>query len=89
MLRIEGCGDHLWFRIDDLSGFDGPLMRYSAMGFEYQGDRDSMAWPALATPKEPRGERARVQFRSENGVIAELVWSDWFGTAHFVRDRAG
>ena len=64
-------------------------MRYSAAGFEYQGDRDSMAWPAIAIPQEPRGERARVQFRSENGVVEGLVWSDWFGTAQFVRDHAG
>ncbi len=46
-----------------------------------------MALPAIATPQEPRGERARVQFTSENGIVEGLVWSDWFGTARFDRDR--
>jgi CubicO group peptidase (beta-lactamase class C family) len=87
VLRIDSRGDHLWFRIDHLSGFDGPLMRYSATGFEYQGDRDSMAWAPLAIPREPRGDRARVRFRVENGVVDGLAWADWFGMAHFVRDR--
>lgn len=89
VLRIDSRGDHLRFRIEHLSGFDGPLMRYSAMGFEYQGDRDSTAWAPLAIPREPRGDCARVQFRAENGVVDGLAWSDWFGTAHFVRDRTG
>lgn len=89
VLRIDSRGDHLWFRIEHLSGFDGPLIRYSAVGFEYQGDRDSMAWSPLAIPQEPRGDRARVQFRAEHDVVDGLAWSDWFGTAHFVRDGTG
>ncbi|MDA9437465.1 DUF3471 domain-containing protein [Bradyrhizobium sp. CCBAU 51627] len=89
VLRIDSRGDHLWFQIEHLSGFDGPLMRYSAIGFEYQGERDSMAWVRLAIPREPRGDRARVRFTAENGIVNGLVWSDWFGTAQFVRDRTG
>jgi CubicO group peptidase (beta-lactamase class C family) len=85
-LHIEPKGDHLWFRIDGLSGFDGPLMRYSGLSFEYQGDRDAMAWPTIAVAKTPRGECARVRFRAGATQIEGLDWFDWFGQAHFVRD---
>jgi CubicO group peptidase (beta-lactamase class C family) len=87
-LHIDSRGDHLWFRIDDLSGFDGPLVRYSALSFEYQGDRDAVAWPPLAIPQEPRGDRARIRFRLTTDGIEGLDWFDWFGAAQFVRDEA-
>jgi hypothetical protein len=87
-LRIDSRGDHLWFRIDDLSGFDGPLVRYSALSFEYQGDRDAMAWPPLAIPQEPRGDPARIRFRLRTDGIDGLDWFDWFGAAHFIWDAA-
>jgi hypothetical protein len=61
-LHIEPRGEYLWFRIDGLSGFDGPLVRYSGLSFEYQGDRDAMAWPVIAVAKATRGECARVRF---------------------------
>lgn len=84
---IEPKGGHLWFRIDELSGFDGPLVRYSGLGFEYQGDRDAMAWPAIAVPKTPRGEFARVHFRAGVNEIDGVDWFDWFGKAHFTRKQ--
>jgi Beta-lactamase len=86
-LHIEPRSDHLWFRIDGLSGFDGPLVRYSSLSFEYQGDRDAMAWPVIAVAKAPRGESARVRFRANGSQIEGLDWFDWFGTANFVRDQ--
>lgn len=86
-LHIEPRGDYLWFRIDGLSGFDGPLVRYSGLSFEYQGDRDAMAWPVIAVAKPPRGERARVRFRTGGNEIEGLDWSDWFGEADFNRVR--
>jgi hypothetical protein len=88
-LHVEPRGDHLWFRIDRLSGFDGPLVRFSGLGFEYQGDRDAMAWPApaIAVPNTPQGEFARVRFRAGVDEIAELDWFDWFGKAHFSRQQ--
>ncbi|MBR1226910.1 MULTISPECIES: serine hydrolase [unclassified Bradyrhizobium] len=84
-LHIEPRNDHLWFRIDGLSGFDGPLVRYSDLSFEYQGDRDAMAWPAIAAAEVPRGERAQVRFRAAENEIDGLCWSDWFGDAKFIR----
>ena len=86
-LHVEPRGDHLWFRIDGLSGFDGPLVRYSGLGFEYQGDRDAMAWSAIAVARPPRGDAARVRFRAGDNEIAGLDWSDWFGQAEFARVR--
>jgi len=89
-LHIEPRGDHLWFRIDGLSGFDGPLVRYSGLGFEYQGDRDAMAWPVIAVARPPRGEAAQVRFRTSGNEIEGLVWSDWwFGKAEFARRHRG
>jgi hypothetical protein len=87
-LRIDSRGDHLWCRIDDLSAFDGPLVRYSALSFEYQGDHEAMAWLPLAIPQEPRGDRARVRFRLTTDGIEGLDWFDWFGAARFVRDES-
>jgi CubicO group peptidase (beta-lactamase class C family) len=86
-LHIEPRGDYLWFRIDGLSGFDGPLVRYSGLSFEYQGDRDAMAWPVIAVAKAPRGECARVRFRAVGNEIEGLNWFDWFGKAEFIRIR--
>jgi CubicO group peptidase (beta-lactamase class C family) len=86
-LHIEPRDDYLWFRIDGLSGFDGPLVRYSDLSFEYQGDRDAMAWPVIAVAEAPRGERAQVQFRAGDNEIDGLCWSDWFGEAEFIRIR--
>jgi CubicO group peptidase (beta-lactamase class C family) len=86
-LRIAPKADFLWFHIDGLSGFDGPLMRYSGLGFEYQGDRDAMAWPGIATPTTPKGDFARVRFLAGDKQIMGLDWFDWFGEARFVRDR--
>jgi CubicO group peptidase (beta-lactamase class C family) len=85
LLHIEPRGDYLWFRIDGLSGFDGPLVRYSGLSFEYQGDRDAMAWPVIAVAKAPRGECARVRFRAGGNEIEGLNWFDWFGEAEFIR----
>jgi CubicO group peptidase (beta-lactamase class C family) len=85
LLHIERRGDYLCFRIDGLSGFDGPLVRYSSLGFEYQGDRDAMAWPAIAIAIAPRGECARVRFRARGKEIEGLDWFDWFGEAKFFR----
>jgi CubicO group peptidase (beta-lactamase class C family) len=84
-LHIEPRGDYLWFRIDGLSGFDGPLVRYSGLSFEYQGDRDAMAWPAIAVAKTPQGECARVRFQAGSNEIEGLSWFDWFGEAKFIR----
>jgi CubicO group peptidase (beta-lactamase class C family) len=86
-LHIESRGDNLWFRIDGLSGFDGPLVRYSGSSYEYQGDRDAMAWPAIAVARAPRGESARVRFRTSGDRIDGLSWFDWFGEAEFIRIR--
>jgi CubicO group peptidase (beta-lactamase class C family) len=86
-LHVEPRSDHLNFRIDGLSGFDGPLVRYCGLGFEYQGDRDAMAWPAIAVARTPRGEAARVRFRAGGDEIEGLEWVDWFGKAEFVRIR--
>jgi hypothetical protein len=86
-LRIATKADFLWFHIDGISGFDGPLMRYSGLGFEYQGDRDAMAWPGIATPTTPQGDFARVRFLAGDKQIMGLDWFDWFGEARFVRDR--
>ena len=85
VLHVEPRSDHLWFRIDGLSGFDGPLVRYSGLSFEYQGDRDAMAWSPIAIPTTPRGEAARVRFQACANRIESLDWFDWFGKAHFVR----
>jgi hypothetical protein len=84
-LHVEPRSDCLWFRIDGLSGFDGPLVRYSGSGFEYQGDRDAMAWPVIAVARAPRGECARVRFRAGSNEIEGVDWFDWFGKAEFVR----
>jgi hypothetical protein len=84
-LHIEPRGEYLWFRIDGLSGFDGPLVRYSGLSFEYQGDRDAMAWPVIAVAKATRGECARVRFRAGDNEIEGLDWFDWFGEAKFSR----
>jgi CubicO group peptidase (beta-lactamase class C family) len=86
-LHIEPRDDYLWFRIDGLSGFDGPLVRYSGLSFEYQGDRDAMAWPVIAVAKTPQGECARVRFRAGGREIEGLSWFDWFGEAEFIRTR--
>jgi CubicO group peptidase (beta-lactamase class C family) len=85
LLHVEPRGDYLWFRIDGLSGFDGPLVRYSGLGFEYQGDRDAMAWPVIAVAKTPRGECAHVRFWADDNEINGLCWADWFGEAEFIR----
>jgi len=85
VLHIEPRGDHLWFRIGRLSGFDGPLVRYSGLSFEYQGDRDAMAWPVIAVAEAPRGERAQVRFWASSNEIEGLNWFDWFGEAEFIR----
>jgi CubicO group peptidase (beta-lactamase class C family) len=84
-LHIEPRGGYLWFRIDGLSGFDGPLVRYSGLSFEYQGDRDAMAWPVIAVAKAPQGECARVRFQAGDNEIEGLDWFDWFGEARFIR----
>lgn len=84
-LHVEPKDDFLWFRIDELSGFDGPLVRYSGLGFEYQGDRDAMAWPSMAVARSPRGHCARVRFRPAGDEIRGAVWHDWFGDADFAR----
>jgi hypothetical protein len=84
-LHIEPRDDYLWFRIDGLSGFDGPLVRYSGLSFEYQGDRDAMAWPVIAVAKVPQGECARVRFHAGGNEIEGLSWLDWFGEAKFRR----
>jgi len=84
-LHIESRDDYLWFQIDGLSGFDGPLVRYSGLSFEYQGDRDAMAWPAIAVAKAPQGECARVRFQAGGNEIEGLSWFDWFGEAKFIR----
>ncbi|WP_426531229.1 serine hydrolase [Bradyrhizobium sp. McL0615] len=86
LLHVEPKDNHLWFRIDGLSGFDGPLMRFSSLGFEYQGDRDAMALPLIALAKPPQGERARIRFQAEGHMIKALAWDDWFGSARFVRN---
>lgn len=86
LLHVEPKDGHLWFRIDGLSGFDGPLMRFSSLGFEYQGDRDAMALPRIALASPPQGERARVRFQTDGHTIRGLTWDDWFGSARFVRD---
>jgi hypothetical protein len=86
-LHIEPRNGFLWFRIDGLSGFDGHLVRYSGLSFEYQGDRDAMAWPIIAVATAPRGECARVRFRAGGNEIEGLNWLDWFGEAEFVRIR--
>jgi hypothetical protein len=83
--HVGARGDYLWFRIDGLSGFDGPLVRYSGLSFEYQGDRDAMAWPVIAVAKAPQGECARVRFRAGGNEIEGLSWFDWFGEAKFLR----
>ncbi|MGJ5029083.1 serine hydrolase domain-containing protein [Bradyrhizobium sp. HKCCYLS2038] len=85
LLHVEPRSDYLWFRIDGLSGFDGPLMRYSSLSFEYQGDRDAMAWPTMAVPRAPQGECARVRFCAAEDEVNALTWYDWFGSADFVR----
>ena len=85
VLHVEPRSDHLWFRIDGLSGFDGPLVRYSGLSFEYQGDRDAMAWSPIAIPTTPRGEAAHVRFQASADGIEALDWFDWFGKAPFVR----
>jgi len=85
LLHIEPKDNHLWFRIDGLSGFDGPLMRFSSLGFEYQGDRDAMALARMALASPPQGERARLRFQSDGHTIQGLTWDDWFGSARFVR----
>jgi CubicO group peptidase (beta-lactamase class C family) len=85
VLHVEPGSDHLWFRIDGLSGFDGPLVRYSGLSFEYQGERDAMAWSSMAIPTTPRGEAAHVRFQAGANRIEALDWFDWFGKAHFVR----
>jgi hypothetical protein len=60
-------------------------MRYSDLSFEYQGDRDAMAWPEMAVAKAPTGERARVRFRATDNEVDGLTWHDWFGKAEFIR----
>lgn len=87
LLHVEPKDDHLWFHIDGLSAFDGPLMRFSSLGFEYQGDRDAMALPSIAIASPPQGERARLQFQADGRAIMGLSWNDWFGSATFVRDE--
>ena len=85
VLYVEPRSDHRRVRIDGLSGFDGPLMRYSGLSFEYQGDRDAMAWSPIAIPTTPRGEAARHRLHERANRIEALDWFDWFGKAHFVR----
>lgn len=86
LLHIEPRDSHLWFHIDGLSGFDGPLMRFSSLGFEYDGDRDAMAFPDIALATPPQGERARLRFETDGRTITSLTWNDWFGSATFVRN---
>jgi len=86
LLHAEPKDNHLWFHIDGLSGFDGPLIRFSSLGFEYQGDRDAMAFPGIALASPPRGERARLRFQTDGRTIKGLTWNDWFGSATFVRN---
>jgi hypothetical protein len=86
LLHVEPKDNHLWFHIDGLSGFDGPLIRFSSLGFEYQGDRDAMAFPCMALASPPQGERARLRFQTDGRTIKGLTWNDWFGSATFVRN---
>jgi hypothetical protein len=84
-LHIARETDHLTFHIENLSNFDGPLMRYSCLGFEYQGDQDALAWPPLAIPHPPTGDLFRVRFRADKHRIKSLDWSACFGRACFQR----
>ncbi len=84
-LHVTEAGGHLQFHIESLTNFDGPLVRYSGLGFEYQGDRDAVAWPALATPVSPTGERAWLRFRGGEHGIEAVHWHGWFGGAVFQR----
>jgi CubicO group peptidase (beta-lactamase class C family) len=85
VLHISHVADHLNFHIESLPNFDGPLVRGSGLTFEYQGDRDAMAWPPMAVPKEPTGELGSLRFHSRGQNINEVTWSDWFGEAIFQR----
>lgn len=86
VLHISRASDHLDFHIEKLSGFDGPLVRGSGLGFEYQGDRDAMAWPPMAAATRPTGELGAVRFHPSGRHITGLTWVDWFGEAVFQRD---
>lgn len=87
VLHISRAADHLRFRIEKLSSFDGPLVRSGGLTFEYQGDRDAMAWPPLAVARQPTGELGLIRLHPGNRCITGLTWSDWFGEAVFQRRR--
>ena len=80
-LRQGPAGPASW-----LTRFDGPLVRGSGLGFEYQGDRDAMAWPPMIAAERSTGELGSVRFHPDGRHITRLTWSDWFGDAVFQRD---
>jgi hypothetical protein len=85
-LRIEPGADSLWFRIDRYPKNDAPLVRYSGLSFEWQGNDD--VWPPATAPTPLEGHGARVRFFTEDDEIAGLDWHCWwFGTARFLRKR--
>jgi CubicO group peptidase (beta-lactamase class C family) len=84
-LHIARETDHLTFHIGKLSNFDGPLVRYSGLGFEYQGDRNALAWPPIAIPHTPTGDLFKVRFHACKHRIECLDWFAWFGQARFQR----
>jgi CubicO group peptidase (beta-lactamase class C family) len=55
---------------------------------EYGSDlsrADVLAWPALATPVAPTGERAWLRCRGGEQGIEAVHWHGWFGEAVFQR----
>jgi CubicO group peptidase (beta-lactamase class C family) len=81
-LHIERRRDHLWFRIEDYSISDSPLVRYSSLCFEHQRDQDV----PITEPKPITGDTDKIRFRETGGRITHLDWNGWFGNAQFQRE---
>jgi CubicO group peptidase (beta-lactamase class C family) len=80
-LHIERRPDHLWFRIEDYSISDSPLVRYSGLCFEHQRDQDV----PITEPRPITGDTDKVRFYETDGDITHLDWNSWFGNAQFQR----
>jgi len=80
----ERADDTLWLSVAGDSWYDGPLVRYGAHAFEYQGD--GRLYPERPMPTKPQGMPSWVEFTEAAGRITGCIWRGmWFGEARCER----
>ena len=82
-LHVECRTDCLWFRLENDSRADGPLVRYSGLSFEHQ----IPPGPGLSSsrPKPVGSDFPWIRFNVGDEGIVHVDWHAWFGTARFRR----